>query len=99
MTCLDLIEALVLAPNLRSIRPTGRRSLETLRPQGPTSQLIAPKMSSSFDFVERSGGIEWYVHKGNGLEVLVLEDHAAPVATFMVTYRVGSRNVCFADRC
>jgi zinc protease len=29
---------------------------------------------------------------GNGLVVLLLEDHTAPVATFWVWYRVGSRN-------
>jgi len=28
----------------------------------------------------------------NGLKVLLKEDHTAPVATFMVTYEVGSRN-------
>jgi zinc protease len=28
----------------------------------------------------------------NGMKVLLLEDHAAPVATFSVFYRVGSRN-------
>ncbi len=29
---------------------------------------------------------------GNGLKVLVLEDHSTPTATFQVWYRVGSRN-------
>src|SRR5262245_66157302 len=28
----------------------------------------------------------------NGLEVLILEDHAVPLATVQVWYRVGSRN-------
>jgi zinc protease len=28
----------------------------------------------------------------NGLSILLLPDHSAPAATFMVTYRVGSRN-------
>ncbi|MDQ7842122.1 MAG: pitrilysin family protein [Armatimonadota bacterium] len=32
------------------------------------------------------------VRLANGLEVLLLESHAAPVATFWVWYRVGSRN-------
>src|SRR5579875_930091 len=31
----------------------------------------------------------------NGLRVLVLENHKAPVATFMVFYKVGSRNEKF----
>jgi zinc protease len=33
-----------------------------------------------------------YQNLPNGLEVLVLENHKAPVATFNVFYRVGSRN-------
>lgn len=38
------------------------------------------------------GGITEYTLDANGLDVLLLEDHSAPVLTFMVTYRVGSRN-------
>ena len=47
---------------------------------------------NGFDYVKSSGGIEEYVLLKNDLKVLVLEDHSAPVATFMVTYKVGSRN-------
>jgi zinc protease len=46
----------------------------------------------AFEFVESAGGIEEYRLKDNGLQVLLLAQHAAPVVTFMVTYRVGSRN-------
>lgn len=42
--------------------------------------------------VRESGGITEYQMTTNGLTVLVMEDHSTPVATFMVTYRVGSRN-------
>ena len=45
-----------------------------------------------FTFVQSSSGIEEYRHTKNGLTVLLLPEAAAPVATFMVTYRVGSRN-------
>ena len=45
-----------------------------------------------FTFVKTAGGIAEYTLDANGLQVLVLPDHSAPVATFMVTYRVGSRN-------
>ena len=45
-----------------------------------------------FDQIKESGGITEYRHKDNGLTVLLLENHNAPVITFMVTYRVGSRN-------
>jgi zinc protease len=46
-----------------------------------------------FKFVKSSGGIEEYTLQKNDLAVLVLEDHSAPVAPFMVTYHVGSRYV------
>lgn len=51
-----------------------------------------PVEHSAFEFVKTSGGIEEYRLKANGLQVLLLPEAAAPVATFMVTYRVGSRN-------
>lgn len=47
------------------------------------------------DRFEQTGstkGITAWKHRENGLEVLVLPDATAPVAAFMVTYRVGSRN-------
>ena len=50
------------------------------------------KTFPGFKFVKSSGGIEEYTLQKNDLTVLVLEDHSAPVATFMVTYHVGSRN-------
>lgn len=45
-----------------------------------------------FEFVRSSGGIKEYKLKLNDLSVLLMEKHHAPVVTFMVTYRVGSRN-------
>ncbi|MDX1438679.1 MAG: pitrilysin family protein [Rubricoccaceae bacterium] len=47
---------------------------------------------SSFEFVRESSGIEEYTLSKNGLTVLLLSEGTAPVATFMVTYCVGSRN-------
>lgn len=49
-------------------------------------------MVEGFEFIKESGGIKEYRLIGNGLTVLSMEDHSAPVVTFMVTYRVGSRN-------
>lgn len=51
-----------------------------------------PITHSAFDFVNASGGVEEYRLTANGLQVLLLPQAAAPVVTFMVTYRVGSRN-------
>ena len=45
-----------------------------------------------FNFIQESHGINEYNLKSNGLRVLTLSDRSAPVATFMVTYHVGSRN-------
>ena len=42
--------------------------------------------------VKELGGISEYKLDSNGLSVLLMEDHSAPVITFMVTYHVGSRN-------
>jgi zinc protease len=55
-------------------------------------QVTDPIEHSAFEFVKASGGIEEYRLRANGLQVLLLPEAAAPVATFMVTYRVGSRN-------
>src|SRR5271167_1148347 len=45
-----------------------------------------------FSHIKSLGGIDEYRLDGNGLTVLLVPDHSAPVATFEVTYQVGSRN-------
>jgi len=45
-----------------------------------------------FEFEKEAGGIKEFTMTSNGLTVLIKEDKTAPVATFMVTYRVGSVN-------
>lgn len=49
-------------------------------------------LQDSFSTIEELGGIEHLELKRNGLRVLLLQQHAAPVVAFMVTYHVGSRN-------
>tara|TARA_Y100000294_G_scaffold151577_1_gene149458 strand:- start:8093 stop:9391 length:1299 start_codon:yes stop_codon:yes gene_type:complete len=49
-------------------------------------------MTEGFEFIKESGGIKEYRLIENDLTVLSMVDHSAPVVTFMVTYRVGSRN-------
>lgn len=53
-----------------------------------TSQL----KHKDFTFIHSQGGIAEYRLEKNGLQVLLYEDHSAPVVGFMVTYHVGSRN-------
>lgn len=58
----------------------------------PRAQVNLTQVPEPFDFVDSYGGISEFRLRTNDLQVLVLPDAAAPVATFMVTYRVGSRN-------
>ncbi len=55
-------------------------------------QMKDTSTNSAFEYIKSSGGIAEYRLLSNGLTVLLMEDHSAPVATFMVTYHVGSRN-------
>jgi zinc protease len=45
-----------------------------------------------FSLVKSVSGIDEYRLDSNGLTVLLVPDHSAPVVTFQVTYQVGSRN-------
>ena len=51
-----------------------------------------PVAATGFTFVKSIDGIDEYRLDSNGLAVLLVSDHSAPVVTFQVTYRVGSRN-------
>lgn len=51
----------------------------------------APK-AEGFTYVRTVGGIAEYKLDSNGLQVLLVPNKSVPVATFMVTYHVGSRN-------
>lgn len=46
----------------------------------------------NFDRVDAIGAVVEYRLKSNGLKVLLVENHSAPVVTSMIVYRVGSRN-------
>ena len=52
----------------------------------------APQKFDGYTYVKTVGAISEYTLDVNGLTVLLLPEHSAPVVTFMVTYRVGSRN-------
>ena len=52
----------------------------------------APVLAEGYAHVKTVGDIDEYTLQSNGLQVLLLPDHASPTLTFMVTYRVGSRN-------
>jgi zinc protease len=52
----------------------------------------SPATVPGFTFVKTVGPISEYRLESNGLQVLLLPEHSSPTLTFMVTYRVGSRN-------
>jgi zinc protease len=56
------------------------------------SSMAAPVTADGYTHVKSVGAIDEYTLKSNGLQVLLLPDHSTPTLTFMVTYRVGSRN-------
>ncbi len=58
----------------------------------PPVTAAAPAVAEGYTHVKTVGGIAEYTLDANGLQVLLLPDHSAPVVTFMVTYHVGSRN-------
>jgi zinc protease len=60
--------------------------------QAPIAGAAAAPIPAGFTFVKSLDGIDEYHLDSNGLTVLLAPDHSAPVVTFQVTYRVGSRN-------
>jgi zinc protease len=52
----------------------------------------APVAANGYTHVKTEGSIDEYTLTSNGLQVLLMPEHSSPTLTFMVTYRVGSRN-------
>ncbi|KAB2844337.1 MAG: hypothetical protein F9K45_05010, partial [Melioribacteraceae bacterium] len=52
----------------------------------------AQNIPEGYKKIKELGGIEEYKMESNDLTVLLMEDHSAPVLTFLVTYLVGSKN-------
>ena len=50
------------------------------------------KTPPGYEFITSKGGIEEHRLKKNGLRVLTKEDHSFPVAGFMITYFLGSKD-------
>ena len=80
--------ALLTAPALRA---EACPSCASEAPAAPAS-IAAPASVPGVTFIQTLGGISEFNLDANGLQILVLPDHSAPVVTFMVTYHVGSRN-------
>jgi zinc protease len=52
----------------------------------------APVAVKGYAHVKSVGSIDEYTLQSNGLQVLLMPEHSSPTLTFMVTYRVGSKN-------
>ncbi len=52
----------------------------------------SPVAVEGFTHVKTVNSIDEYRLNSNGLQVLLLPEHSSPTLTFMVTYRVGSKN-------
>jgi zinc protease len=72
-----------------AIQAAPLRSASAAAPASVSAQ-IAP--GAGFSHIKSLGGIDEYRLDSNGLTVLLVPDHSAPVVTFEVTYQVGSRN-------
>jgi zinc protease len=75
----------------------GAATLGLFAPASPAAAPPAPPQTgfptvAGFSHVKSLGGIDEYRLDSNGLTVLLVPDHSAPVVTFQVTYQVGSRN-------
>src|SRR5574343_283269 len=69
-----------------------KRLIALLALAASTAFAASPAAVEGFSYVKSLGGIDEYRLESNGLQVLLMPEHSAPVLTFMVTYRVGSRN-------
>jgi zinc protease len=49
-------------------------------------------MTTQFELVDRESGVSEWRHRENGLQALVMPTPVAPVASFGIVYRVGSRH-------
>jgi len=54
--------------------------------------MSAQGKSVNFKKIKELGGIEEYLYQPNGMNVLLLQDNASPVATVQIVYRVGSKH-------
>jgi zinc protease len=54
--------------------------------------ISAQNKSVNFKKIKELGGIEEYLYQPNGMNILLFQDNASPVATVQIVYRVGSKN-------
>jgi zinc protease len=80
ISCSDAVSLLFL-PDLGA---NSEKMINTINETEPSNQVAITKVSEDKNVVE--------YRLPNGLKVLLLENHTAPVVTVLVLYKVGSRN-------
>ena len=84
--CISIAALGALLPCARAAPPSNAK------PAVRSAAQVDAAPSAGFTHVKSLSGIEEYRLDSNGLTVLLVPDHSAPVVTFQVTYQVGSRN-------
>ena len=89
----DSIKRISHAPILTAVAAFALAGVVHAAPDKPAPPMpAAAQGSAGFSHIKSLGGIDEYRLDSNGLSVLLVPDHSAPVVTFEVTYQVGSRN-------
>jgi zinc protease len=74
------------------VTASAARAAAAAQPAAAPTPASSPTAVAGFSYLKSLGGIDEYRLDSNGLTVLLVPDHSAPVVTFQVTYQVGSRN-------
>jgi zinc protease len=88
----DRIKRISRAPVLTGVAAFALASVVHAAPDKAAPMPAPAQGSAGFSHIKSLGGIDEYRLDSNGLTVLLVPDHSAPVVTFEVTYQVGSRN-------
>src|SRR5438128_752238 len=74
---------------LKSKVSNPKSKAQSPKPQVHNSQFT---IHNSFEFIKEKAGIREWRLISNNLQLLLLQNRVAPVTTFAIVYRVGSRN-------
>jgi zinc protease len=88
----DSIKRISRLPILTGVAAFTLANVVHAAPDKAAPMPAAAQGSAGFSHIKSLGGIDEYRLDSNGLSVLLVPDHSAPVVTFEVTYQVGSRN-------
>src|ERR1700733_11251802 len=88
----DSIKRVSGAPSLTGVAAFTLASVVHAPPDKAAPVPAAAQGSAGFSHIKSLGGIDEYRLDSNGLTVLLVPHHSAPVVSFEVTYQVGSRN-------